>query len=131
MVTAVPPPTLIVSNPAVRTARRGDEDSTRRPYPCKKGTPMTLPNWLRQLRNRFTGKQSRRPIRRASRLAVEPLEARDVPATISVSNASISEAEDLSVFVPANQAVLTNSADLGFGPDRSGELDALGPVLSR
>lgn len=81
---------------------------------------MSRPNWLNSLRDRFANRPTR-PIRGVSRLGVESLEDRTVPATLSVGDLTIDEATNLGVFVPGNTSILTNSADLEFGPDRNGD----------
>jgi hypothetical protein len=55
------------------------------------------------------------------RLLFDVLEDRSVPATVSISDATMHEAADLNVFVPANTAILLDGADLAFGPDRNGD----------
>jgi hypothetical protein len=62
---------------------------------------------------------------------VELLEDRAVPATLTIADASIGEGQGLSVFVPANTAILEHGGGVAFGPDRTGDSLADLYVLGR
>jgi hypothetical protein len=67
-------------------------------------------------------KSSRRsPGREPFQLQFERLEERALLSAVSITDASINELANLSVFVPGNVAVLQSSADMAFGPSRNAD----------